>query len=80
MGALSLMVVEPWATRGKNGYPKSGMSLFTKSLGELKTNFSSPPVVKFAELDRPFEVHTGVNDFANGGLLMEDGWALYMGA
>jgi hypothetical protein len=25
-------------------------------------------VLKFAELDKPFEVHTGVSDFANGGL------------
>ena len=46
------------------------MSLFTKVFGELKTKFSSPPVLKFAEFDKPLEVHTGVNDFANGILLM----------
>ena len=36
--------------------------------GELKSKFSLPPVLKFAELDKPFEVHTGVSAFANGGL------------
>ena len=41
-----------------------------QAFGELKTKFSSPPVLKFAEFDKPFEVHTGVSDFANGGLLM----------
>jgi hypothetical protein len=34
---------------------------------ELKTNFSSPPVLKFAEFDKPFEVHTGASDFTIGG-------------
>ena len=67
MGALSLMVVEPCATCERNGYPKSGMSLFTKSLGELKTKFSSPPVLKFVELDKPFEMHTGASDFTISG-------------
>ena len=41
-----------------------------QAFGELKTKLSSPPVLKFAEFDKPFEVHTGVSDFANGGLLM----------
>ena len=39
-------------------------------LRELKTKFSLPPVLKFAEFDKPFQVHTGASDFANGGLLM----------
>jgi len=43
---------------------------FHQVFGELKTKLSSPPVLKFLEFDKPFEVHTGVNDFANGGLLM----------
>ena len=34
---------------------------FHQVFGELKTKFSSPPVVKFAELDKPFEVHTGAD-------------------
>ena len=38
--------------------------------GELESKFSSPAVLKFLEFDKPFEVHTGVSDFANGQLLM----------
>ena len=38
-----------------------------QAFGELKTKFSSPHVIKFAELDKPFEVHTGVSDFTIGG-------------
>ena len=30
---------------------------------EFKSKFSLPPVVRFAEFDKPFEVHTGTNDF-----------------
>ena len=40
---------------------------FHQVFEELKTKFSSPPVVKFAELDKPFEVHTGASDFTIGG-------------
>ena len=38
-------------------------------LGELKTNFSSPPVLKFAEYDKPFGVHKKASD-----LPMADCW------
>ena len=33
---------------------------------ELKSKFSSPPVLKFAEFDKPFEVHTGASNFTIG--------------
>ena len=38
--------------------------------GELKTKFFLPPVLKFAEFDKPFEVHTGASDFSIGKALM----------
>jgi hypothetical protein len=41
---------------------------------------SSPPVLKFAKLDKPFEVHTGVRNFAISGLLMHVGWPFHMRA
>jgi hypothetical protein len=44
---------------GKNGYPKSGMSFVTKPLESLKPSLFSPPVFKFTEFDKPFEVYTG---------------------
>ena len=40
---------------------------------ELKSRLSSPPVLKFPEFDKPFEVHTDASDFAIGGVLMQDG-------
>ena len=36
-------------------------------LEELKSKFSSPPVLKFAEFDKPFEVRMGASDFTIGG-------------
>ena len=48
--------------------------------GKLKTKFSSPHVLNFAEFDKPFEVHTGASDSAIGGLLIQHGWPLHMGA
>ena len=33
---------------------------------ELKSKFSSPPVLKFMEFDKPFEVHTRASDFTIG--------------
>jgi hypothetical protein len=44
-----------------------------KAFRELKSKLSSPPVLKFPEFDKPFEVHTDANDFAIGGVLMQDG-------
>jgi hypothetical protein len=41
-----------------------------QAFGELKNKLSSPPVLKFAKFDKPFEVHTGVSDFCIGGVLM----------
>ena len=38
--------------------------------GELKSKLSLSPMLNFAELDKPFEVHTGASDFAIGRLLM----------
>jgi hypothetical protein len=40
---------------------------------ELKSKLSSPPVLKFPEFDKLFEVHTDVSNFAIGGVLMKDG-------
>ena len=37
-------------------------------------------MVKFAELDKPFEVHTGASDFTIGGWLMQGEWALHVRA
>ena len=44
-----------------------------RAFEELKSKLSSPPVLKFLEFDKPFEVHTDVSDFAMGGVLMQDG-------
>jgi hypothetical protein len=49
-----------------------------QAFGELKNKLSSPPVFKFAKLDKPFEVHTGMNDFGIGEVLMQGGWPLCM--
>ena len=38
-----------------------------QAFGELKNKFSSPPVLKFANFDKPFEVYTGASDFTIGG-------------
>jgi hypothetical protein len=35
-----------------------------QAVGELKSKVSSPPVLKFAEFDKPFEVYMGASDFA----------------
>ena len=43
------------------------------AFAELKEKLSSPPVLKFPEFDKPFEVHTDASDFAIGGVLMQDG-------
>ena len=51
-----------------------------QAFGELESEFSSPPVLKFAELDKPFEVHTGASDFSIGGWLMQGEWPLHMRA
>jgi len=32
-----------------------------QAVGELKSKVSSPPVLKFAEFDKPFEVYTGAS-------------------
>ena len=34
---------------------------------ELKSKVSSPPVAKFVEFDKPFEMHMGASDFTIGG-------------
>ena len=47
---------------------------------EFKTNFSSPPMLKFTGFDKTFDMHTEESDFANGGLLRLDGWPLHMRA
>ena len=47
----------------KNGYPKSGMSFVTKPLGSLGASCFSPSVLKFTEVDEPYEVYTGANNF-----------------
>ena len=39
---------------------------------ELKSKLSSPPMLKFPEFDKPFEVHMDASDFAIGGVLMQD--------
>jgi hypothetical protein len=44
-----------------------------RAFEELKNKLSSPPVLKFPEFDKPFEVHTDASDFAIGGVLMQDG-------
>jgi hypothetical protein len=44
-----------------------------RAFEELKKKLSSPPVLKFSEFDKPFEVHTDASDFAIGGVLMQDG-------
>ena len=49
-------------------------------LEELKSKFSSPPVLKFAEFDIPFEVHTGASDFTIGGGRCKERWPLHMEA
>ena len=40
---------------------------------ELKSRLSSPPVLKFPEFDKLFEVYTDASDFAIGGVLMQNG-------
>ena len=43
--------------------PRVGWAL-SPSLWELKSKWSSPPVVKFTEFDKSFEVYTRASDFA----------------
>ena len=38
-----------------------------QAFGEVKSKFSSPPMLKFAGLHKPFEVHMGASDFTIGG-------------
>ena len=37
---------------------------------ELNSKLSSMPMLKFVDFDKPFEVHTGVSDFAICRLLL----------
>lgn len=48
---------------------------YHKSFGELKIKLVLPHVLKFAEFDRPFEVHTETNDFA---ILRVNAWWMAM--
>ena len=62
MRALSLMVVKPCSASTSNDYPKIGMSLATKSLGSLRASCFRHLYFKFADFDKPFEVHTEASD------------------
>jgi len=45
----------------------------TKVFEDLKSKLSSTLVLKFLDFTNPFEVHTDANEFAIGGVLMQDG-------
>jgi hypothetical protein len=39
----------------------------------LKEKISSAPMLKFLDFTKPFEVHTNVNDYTIGAILMQNG-------
>jgi hypothetical protein len=45
----------------------------TKTFQDLKDKISSVPVLKFPNFTTPFEVHNNMNDFAIGGVFMQNG-------
>ena len=51
-----------------------------QALRELNGKLFWPPVLKFTEFVKPFELYTGASDFATGDVLMQDGWPLHMRA
>jgi hypothetical protein len=42
-----------------------------QTFGKLKSKLFSPPVLNFAEFDKPFEVHMGASDFTISKLMMQ---------
>ena len=46
---------------------------YLQTFGELKSKLSLPPMLKFGEFDKPFEMDMGVSGFFIGGFLMQDG-------
>jgi hypothetical protein len=65
---------------GKNWLSQEWDEFCHQAFGELKSKLFSPPVFKFAELDKSFEMYTGVSDFAIDALLMHIEWPLFMRA
>jgi hypothetical protein len=51
-----------------------GDKLCHQAFGEFKSKLSSPFVLKFTELNKSFEVHIGVSEFAIGGLSRRSLW------
>ena len=43
-----------------------------KVFGKHKSKFSSPPMLKSLEFEKPFEVHTDASDFAIAEVLMQN--------
>jgi hypothetical protein len=65
---------------GKKWLSQEWDKLCQQAFGKLKSKLFLPPVFKFAEFDKSFEMYTGAIDFAIGGLLMHVGWPLFMRA
>ena len=61
---ISLRLLGPYPTCRKKWLSLEWDELCNQAVGELKNKVSSPPVLKFVEFDKPFEVYTGASDFA----------------
>lgn len=66
-------IAKPLSDLLKKGVNQVWDEFCYQAFEELKNKLSSPPVLKFPEFDKPFEVHTDASDFAIGGVLMQDG-------
>jgi hypothetical protein len=59
---IFLGLLEPYPTCWKKKWLSLEWdALCHQAVGELKSKVSSPPVLKFAEFDKPFEVYTGAS-------------------
>ena len=66
-------IAKPLSDLLKKGVNQVWDEFCHQAFEELKCKLSSPPVLKFPEFEKPFEVHTDASDFAIGGVLMQDG-------
>ncbi len=47
-----------------------------KTFEDLKNKLSFTPVLRFPNFTKPFGIHTNANDFAIGGVFMQDGHSI----
>ena len=66
-------IAKPMSDLLKKNLTLEWTELCEQAFKELKEKLSSPPVLKFPEFEKPFEVHTDASDFAIGGVLMQEG-------